>query len=126
MNLKDGLDSANSDMGSIWLEAIEKVAIPHLVHYDDRNAMARSLEGRMPFLDHRLASLMSNVAFGGLYDQGLQKTVLRKSLQEVIPPLVLNRRDKIGFFTPIHDLIRARVSQIEKQILSSESQLLFD
>lgn len=122
----NSVDAANSDMNSVWIEAVEKSAIPHLVHYDDRNAMARSIEGRMPFLDFRLAPLMSQISFEGLYRQGLQKVVLRESMMNRLPKLILDRRDKIGFFTPIHSMLWNSIDQIKEVILSSAIRDFFN
>jgi asparagine synthase (glutamine-hydrolysing) len=38
---------------------------------------------------------------------GKSKRILRESLGDLIPDAVLRRRDKIGFFTPLSDMLRA-------------------
>src|SRR5260370_16457828 len=40
---------------------IEKYSVPALTHYEDRNSMAHSLEGRHPFLDPRLGEFLLNL-----------------------------------------------------------------
>jgi asparagine synthase (glutamine-hydrolysing) len=104
--------AALSSIGEIWLEAIERVALPHLTHYDDRNGMARSVEGRMPFLDHRLAEVITRLEPKDFLFGGQSKFILRQACCDLLPPSVLQRRDKIGFFTPIHDMIRSEISWI--------------
>jgi asparagine synthase (glutamine-hydrolysing) len=78
-----------------------RFAIPHLTHYDDRNAMAFAIEGRMPFLDHRLVELMFSAVPQALFHAGMTKRVLREAFGDLLPPIVRDRRDKIGFYTPL-------------------------
>jgi len=72
----------------------------------DRNAMAHSIESRVPYLDHRV------VEFGfGLPDdfktaRGERKIVLREVARRRLPPLVAERRARIGFGVPISAWLR--------------------
>ena len=72
-----------------------------LLRYADRNAMAVSLENRVPFLTTALAdfalSLPDELLIGR---HGTTKKVLRAAMRGVVPDTILNRRDKIGFVTP--------------------------
>ena len=71
--------------------------LPSLLRFEDRNSMAHSVEGRVPYLDHRLV----DVAFALPEERKIHgvtpKAVLRAALADVLPPSVLARRDKIGF-----------------------------
>src|ERR1035437_1526218 len=92
---------------NVWMESIYGVHIPHLVHYDDRNAMADSIEGRMPFLDHRISEYIAKIRTSDFLKKGLRKYILRESCKQYIPDMIYNRKDKIGFYTPlIHSLIK--------------------
>ena len=71
----------------------------------DKNAMAHSLEVRLPFLDHRLIELAFRMpprlkAFG-LKD----KIIERRLAAEILPPEVVRRR-KIPFFFPVEYLFQ--------------------
>ena len=83
-----------------------RFSLPHLTHYDDRNAMAFGVEGRMPFLDHRLVELVFNVRREALFHNGFTKRVLRESFDDLLPEVVRQRRDKIGFYTPLAAWLR--------------------
>jgi asparagine synthase (glutamine-hydrolysing) len=89
------------DTYKVWKESVYGIHLPHLVHYDDRNAMSCSIEGRMPFLDHRLAELIAQMQPQYLYRNGQRKYPLREACGMYIPDIVKNRTDKIGFFTPL-------------------------
>ena len=86
---------------NVWRESLYGVHIPHLVHYDDRNAMAYGIEGRMPFLDHRIMEYVAKIRPDEFLKNGLRKYILRESCKEYIPDIVYNRTDKIGFYTPL-------------------------
>jgi asparagine synthase (glutamine-hydrolysing) len=98
---------ATSDVRAVLLEAVERSALPHLTHYDDRSGMARSVEGRMPFLDHRLADVVGHLDSRAFLSEGKSKLILREALADLLPRAVIERRDKIGFFTPLRDMLKA-------------------
>lgn len=107
-----------SDIVSMQLEAVEQTSIPHLTHYDDRNGMARSIETRMPFFDHRLADILAELSPSAFLSHGRTKNILRQSCAEVLPTIVERRHDKIGFFTPLERMMQSESKWIES--------LLFD
>ena len=92
---------SRSSLDSYLSQVFSRFAIPHLVHYDDRNAMAWSIEGRMPFLDYRLVEFTGTIAYEALFAQGHTKRILRDAFADLLPPLVAARRDKVGFHTPL-------------------------
>ncbi len=57
--------------------------------------MANGLESRVPLLDHRLVELMLRIP-SKLF-QGEQKSLLKKAMQSVMLPEIMNRTDKMGF-----------------------------
>ena len=96
------LDSYNK-FYNVWAESVYGVHLPHLVHYDDRNGMAYSIEGRMPFLDHRIAEFVATIRPQEFLKNGLRKYILRETCKQYLPEEVYKRTDKIGFFTPLAD-----------------------
>jgi asparagine synthase (glutamine-hydrolysing) len=74
--------------------------LPMLLHYEDRNSMAHSIEARVPFLDHRLVAFLAGLATNHKVVGGETKRILRAALTDLLPPDIRNRRDKIGFATP--------------------------
>lgn len=100
-------DPRRSTLDNYLAQVFTRFSIPHLTHYDDRNAMAFAVEGRMPFLDHRLVDLLFTVEYDALFRDGVTKRVLRESFADVLPPIVARRRDKVGFHTPLAAWLRA-------------------
>lgn len=89
----------------VWREALYGVTLPHLVQYDDRNGMSRSIEGRMPFLDHRIAEYVAAIHPDDFLKHGMRKYLLRVACRQYLPDEVYNRTDKIGFYTPLIDAL---------------------
>jgi asparagine synthase (glutamine-hydrolysing) len=79
---------------------MRKLFLPRLLKWDDRNFMAFSVESRYPFLDHQLIELCLSFSPRALYRRGWTKFPLRVGLTRQLPPLVRDRRTKIGFETP--------------------------
>jgi asparagine synthase (glutamine-hydrolysing) len=71
-----------------------------LLHWEDRNSMAHSLEARVPFLDYRLVEFLLGLPDHYKISDGATKAVLRQGLRKIVPDRILQRRDKMGFVTP--------------------------
>lgn len=57
----------------------------------DRMGMASSLEGRVPFLDHRLVEYVTNVPWSMHTFDGREKSLLRAAVADLLPPEVVAR-----------------------------------
>jgi asparagine synthase (glutamine-hydrolysing) len=57
----------------------------------DRVAMANSVEGRVPFLDHRVIEFANRLPPRYKLRGLMEKAVLRKSVQDLLPPSIVNR-----------------------------------
>jgi asparagine synthase (glutamine-hydrolysing) len=75
-------------------------SLPNLLHYEDRNSMAFSIESRVPFLDHRLVEQVFTYSNDDKIDGAVTKKILRDALKDVLPQAIYNRTDKKGFVTP--------------------------
>ena len=76
-------------------------SLPSLLHYEDRNSMAFSLEARVPFLDHRIVEFAVGLDASYKISSSWTKWVLRKATADVLPPAVAWRRSKLGYPTPM-------------------------
>jgi asparagine synthase (glutamine-hydrolysing) len=75
-------------------------SIPGLLHYEDRNSMAFSIEARVPFLDYRLVELAFQLPMHAKIQGSRTKVVLRESMKDVLPEAIRERKDKKGYPTP--------------------------
>jgi asparagine synthase (glutamine-hydrolysing) len=74
--------------------------LQELLRYTDRNAMAVSVEVRLPFLDHRLVEFCMRLPTSHLFRDGTSKRILRRATRGLVPDVILDRTDKVGFATP--------------------------
>lgn len=95
--------------------------LPALLRYGDRNSMWHSVESRMPFLDYRLVSFIFSLPPEFKIHDGLGKAILRRALKNDIPPLILDRRDKIGFVTPEAQWFRTEMKDLLTDVFHSSS-----
>jgi asparagine synthase (glutamine-hydrolysing) len=95
--------------------------LPELLHYEDRNSMAHSIEARVPFLDYRIAELLFSTPPEALFRNGTTKIVLRQALADVLPPSVRDRRDKLGFVAPGGRFLRGALGELADDVFSSQS-----
>lgn len=87
-----------------------------LLHWEDRNSMAFSIESRVPFLDHELVEMAVNLPDSYKINGGISKRILRDAMQNIIPDDIKNRTDKIGFVSPEEKWFREHTVQ-GKEIL---------
>ena len=95
--------------------------LPELLHAEDRNSMAHSIEARVPFLDHRLAELLFSLDGGLLIERGRTKAILRHALGDLLPPVVRERTDKLGFVTPEGSWLRGPLGELAADVFASQS-----
>ena len=74
--------------------------LPLLLHWEDRNSMAFSIEARVPFLDYRLVEYLAGLPLDQKVRHGVTKYVLRRAIRGLVPDAIRCRMDKMGFVTP--------------------------
>jgi asparagine synthase (glutamine-hydrolysing) len=83
-----------------------------LLHWEDRNSMAHSIESRVPFLDYRLVVFTLGLPDTYKIFGGRTKRILRRGLVNILPEAITNRMDKLGFVTPEEEWIRREGADI--------------
>jgi asparagine synthase (glutamine-hydrolysing) len=74
--------------------------LPLLLHWEDRNSMAFSIEARVPYLDYRLVECLASFPLDQKIRGGVTKHVLRRAIRGLVPDAIRCRMDKMGFVTP--------------------------
>jgi asparagine synthase (glutamine-hydrolysing) len=74
------------------------------LHYVDRMCMANSMEGRVPFLDYRIAEFAYNLPVEyKLSGTGITKRILKDTFRTILPDDIIRRR-KAGFGMPLRSI----------------------
>jgi asparagine synthase (glutamine-hydrolysing) len=95
--------------------------LPSLLHYEDRNSMAFSIESRVPFLDYRFVEYVAALPLDQKIRHGITKTSLRRAIKGIVPEAIRCRMDKMGFVTPEQVWMREDLRPFVLEVLSSDS-----
>lgn len=87
-----------------------------LLHFEDRDSMAHSIESRVPFLDYRLVEFIFSLPFSYKIKNGVTKRILRDGLSDILPTKIKNRYSKLGFVTPEDKWINNDKEKISKEL----------
>lgn len=93
----------NYDLRKRLVEDIFHNSLPSLLRYEDKNTMRFSIEGRVPFLDFTLLRYLFSLPTEAIIKDGWNKYILREAVRGMLPDMITNRRNKIGFTTPEHE-----------------------
>ena len=88
----------------------------NLLERGDRMSMAASIEGRLPFMDHRLAEYVSALPDNFRVRGRTTKWILRQAMQRLLPAEILNR-PKVGFRVPVNDWFRGPLKDWIRELL---------
>lgn len=82
----------------------------------DKMTMASGIEGRVPYLDHKLAEFSASIP-SGLKIRGMdEKYIFRKTMGRFLPKMI-RKRKKYPFFIPIHRW-SGEIMEIAENLLS--------
>ena len=94
--------------------------LPALLQVEDRVSMAVSLESRVPLIDHRIVELIASMPASMKFKGAEMKYILKKSIGDLIPKAIMDRRDKMGFPVPLHLWAKGSAHQFLKDVLLSK------
>ena len=92
----------------------------------DKMTMGVGLEGRVPFLDHRLVALAMSIPSARKAPGGRLKHLLKTAVRGLVPDALIDRR-KQGFGVPVDELFEGRLASLAKAQLDrfcAETDLL--
>jgi asparagine synthase (glutamine-hydrolysing) len=77
-----------------------RTSLPSNVYSGDRNSMAHGIECRYPYLDYQLVDFAQQLPDSAYINDSWSKYLLRKALEDKLPPEIVWRVDKVGFAAP--------------------------
>jgi asparagine synthase (glutamine-hydrolysing) len=98
-----------------WMTYLDlNIRLPELLLMRvDKMSMGVSLEGRVPFLDHKFVELAMSIPSSLKTKGGVLKYILKKSVRGLIPDELIDRK-KQGFGVPIQEWVFERLGEIER------------
>jgi asparagine synthase (glutamine-hydrolysing) len=94
-----------------WMSYLDlQLRLPELLLMRvDKMTMGVGLEGRVPFLDHRLVALAMSIPSDRKVANGTLKHLLKTAVRGLIPDELIDRR-KQGFGVPVDELFQGRLA----------------
>lgn len=100
-----------------------KTLLPALLQVEDRVSMAHGLESRVPFLDHPLVEFAATMPSNVKFKDGTMKQVLKSAVRSELPDVIVDRKDKMGFPTPLMQWINGEAREFVHDILTTRPAL---
>ena len=83
----------------------------------DKMSMGVSLEGRVPFLDHKFVELAMSIPESLKTKNGVPKYILKKAVRGLIPDELIHRK-KQGFGVPVYEWFFGRLGEVAQKELN--------
>ena len=109
----------DGNLSKVLHRELTSTNLPSLLHYEDRNSMAFSIESRVPYLDVRVVEYIASLPIRQKIRNGVTKVSLRRAIKGIIPEVIRCRMDKMGFVTPEEVWMKDHLRPFILQILNS-------
>lgn len=108
-------ENANDELLRLFRIDWQTQLAENLLLLTDKMSMAVSLECRVPFLDHRLVELASQIPARHKLPNGRLKGLLKDALAGVLPDSIINRR-KRGFGAPVGAWFKHELAPLRNEL----------
>lgn len=96
-----------------------KTLLPGLLHVEDRMSMAHGLESRVPLIDRKIVEFAAKIPADIKFKSGNMKHLFKKVVKPFLPQKVYDRKDKMGFPTPVNEWFKNDIREFTLDILGS-------
>jgi asparagine synthase (glutamine-hydrolysing) len=96
-----------------------KTLLPALLQVEDRMSMAHGLESRVPLLDHPIVELAATIPANIKFKNGEMKHIYKQAIKPYLPDIIFNRRDKMGFPTPLSEWMAGEARDFVRDVFST-------
>jgi len=84
----------------------------------DKMSMGVSLEGRVPFLDHKFVEMTMSIPTSVKIGNGMLKYILKKAVRGLIPDVLIDRK-KQGFGVPVYEWFFDQLGKMAQRELNT-------
>ena len=121
MYLSTELDTAqNSSLAYMMAIDYQTYLVDDILQKVDRSTMSQSLEGREPFLDHRIIELAAQLPDEFKYHEGIKKRIIRDIVHDYLPEKLMDR-PKMGFAIPIAAWMQSDLKDMVHDYINEKS-----
>lgn len=100
---------------------LTSVGTPHLLRVRIKNSIRWGIDMKFPFIDAPFVESSLSIPLDEKMNNGDTKVIWRQSVKELLPKMIQERTDKIGFGTPSDDFFRNEsMARFCEEILYSE------
>jgi asparagine synthase (glutamine-hydrolysing) len=114
------IDRYRGRLDDVLYRELTSTNLPALLHYEDRNSMAFSIESRVPYLDVRFVEYAASLPLNQKIRKGITKIALRNAIKGIIPESIRCRMDKMGFVTPEEIWMKGALRPFVLELLNSK------
>jgi asparagine synthase (glutamine-hydrolysing) len=82
----------------------------------DKMSMGVSLEGRVPFLDHKFVEFALSIPASQRYKNGELKSILKLAVRGLIPDSIIDRK-KQGFGVPVFEWLKGHLGELSMSVI---------
>ncbi|MDG6250521.1 asparagine synthase (glutamine-hydrolyzing) [Methanocalculus sp.] len=101
---------------------ITSTGTPHLARTRIKNAIRWGIDMRFPFLDSDFVESCLSIPLSKKLMNGETKVIWKKSVGDLLPRMIQERKDKIGFGTPSDDFFRnEHIVRFCENVINSDS-----
>ena len=121
---KELFNSYNVEQGSYFDNMTHfdfKTLLPALLQVEDRVSMAHGLESRVPLLDHPIIELAATIPSNIKFQDGTMKRVLHDAMRSVLPDVIADRKNKMGFPVPLTQWFQGPANEFVHDVFSTHA-----
>ena len=122
------LNSSNDTLSKFQAVEYKTYMVDDILQKVDRATMCTSLEGREPFLDHRLVEFAATLPSEYKYRNGVGKAILKDIVHKYVPASIM-QRPKMGFGVPLSKWLKNELKDTLTDVISEsnlKSQQIFE
>ena len=118
---QDALYNTHNDaLSKVLATEYKTYLVDDILQKVDRATMSASLEGRDPFLDHRLLEFVARLPGSFKLHNGTGKYILKQIVHRYVPEALMNR-PKMGFGIPVEQWCKNELKELVLDYLSDDS-----